>query len=1531
MTADDPPRNSKRPQPIPDVQSSTVQLLVANDGNRRAIRTMLSETFDVETGHEIQDADLYLVEDRLLPKYREELGERVTRDHPVFCPVVIIQRDQTDPTVSIQDTEHRDSETPLLIDEFITAPINRQLLVSRLRSLLVRRQQSLELQAQVGTLERQERELRRFERAVEDGGTPTAITALDGAIEYVNPEFEQLTGYTERDVLARPLERFLADDSRETIDESFWRTMAEKQEWEGELLVERNHGQHRITDTTITPIRDDHGAVEGFVVVMPDITPRIEQEQLLRDREQELDLLRQILSRYLRHNLRNDLNIILGYAELLAETCSGQDTQHATAICDTATRLIERSETAQEYSQVIEQEHDLAPHDVSAIVTDVVSEIRQQYPDVSIELDATDDCRILARDGIRKAIRELIDNAARHNTADSPRVDVTVTDADDVTVTIEDNGPGISDVELETLDQESETPLTHSQGVGLWLSKWVIERTDGQLSFEISDDGGTRVTIEFPSIEQVGTQEIAVSELRAREQRLQTITERMTDAVVEVDAAWEITYVDEQAERILGVDADVVRGRSFWDVFSEARDTRFEAVYRDVMQSRSGAQIEEYYSGIDGWLAVYAYPDFDGGLSFYFRDITDRKEREQELEDAYSRMKLALTVTDAAVWEWDIDTDTFRFHPRQHPVLETTVHTLAEFIDEIHPDDRARVRDAFETAAETGSPYDVEYRVRTDGTVRWAAAYGELQYDDAGAPDRLVGVTRDVTERRERAAELELKSKAMDEAPTGIVITGPLQDDVPMIYANDQFERLTGYSEAEILDRNCRFLQGEHTAAERVAQLREAIEADNATTVELRNYRKDGTEFWNRVSIAPLRTDGTEITHYVGFQQDVTETRESEQYRQRIYELTSAPDTSPDRKIEQLLELGCDLLGTENGHIAEIDRRRQRHTVRYVTGSALVTDGTVTDLSETICQETIETDELLDIRDSEAAGVADGSLYPVDGVGRYVGTKLFVGDDLFGTVCFADREPGDAALSNPRRAVVDLLGRSISQLLQSKREREEREAILNRMTDALFSVDDDWRVTYANDAARTLLNATMETSCPSEQLEGRILWEAVPELVGTQFADQCQTALAAQQSVAFREYYDSIDTWFAVRAYPSASGLSVYFRDVTDEQHRQTAIRTRERTLREMYDIISDSSRSFEEQVRGLLDLGKDAIGVEYGSLSRVEGDTYTFEIVDAPPDTISPGDTVELSATNCERTVLTEETVVAGDVADDPDLREKAGHAEWGITCYLGTPVFADGEVYGTFCFYSEDTSTAFSDWDVTLVDLMGKWISYELNHHRTADRLRQQNERLEQFASLVSHDLRNPLNIAEGRLELAQAESPSPHHEDIEYALGRMGELIDDVLTLAWEGNEVTELEPVDLGELSDACWHTVDTRAGTLVIESAVSIVADRSRLKRLLENLFRNAIEHGGDDVTITVGSINDGFYIENDGADIPEDRRASVFEAGYSTTEDGTGLGLSIVQRVATAHGWSVDITDGSDGGVRFEITGVTIGTEKQSG
>ncbi len=208
----------------------------------------------------------------------------------------------------------------------------------------------------------------------------------------------------------------------------------------------------------------------------------------------------------------------------------------------------------------------------------------------------------------------------------------------------------------------------------------------------------------------------------------------------------------------------------------------------------------------------------------------------------------------------------------------------------------------------------------------------------------------------------------------------------------------------------------------------------------------------------------------------------------------------------------------------------------------------------------------------------------------------------------------------------------------------------------------------------------------------------------------------------------------------------------------------------------------------------------------------------------------------------------------------------------------------------------------------------------------LERQNERLDQFASMVSHDLRNPLTVAMGRLELARDEHDSDHLQRVAAAHERMAELIDDVLSLARQGQPIDEREVVHLSVSADQSWQSIASPEAELVVDGDLKFLADGDRLTQLLENLFRNAIDHGRADVTIRVGAMDDdaGFYVADDGPGIPESDRPHVFDSGYTTDETGTGFGLAIVSEIVDAHDWEIDVGTSATGGARFEITGLDV-------
>ncbi|MFC7323983.1 sensor histidine kinase [Halorubrum rutilum] len=364
--------------------------------------------------------------------------------------------------------------------------------------------------------------------------------------------------------------------------------------------------------------------------------------------------------------------------------------------------------------------------------------------------------------------------------------------------------------------------------------------------------------------------------------------------------------------------------------------------------------------------------------------------------------------------------------------------------------------------------------------------------------------------------------------------------------------------------------------------------------------------------------------------------------------------------------------------------------------------------------------------------------------------------------------------------------------------------------------------------------------------------------------------------------------------------------------------------LRRMYRITADQERSFEEKLPELLDLGRAYLGVEAGFLTEIDDETQV--IVDARGDheLLQAGRSCPLSKAYCRRTVDLDGALTVQHARVE-GWESDAAYEEFGLEAYIGAKVVVNREVYGTFCFAdTEARDRPFSDDEETFVELLAQWVGYELFRKQATDRMQRQRDQLEEFTRVVSHDIRNPLGIVDGYLDMAERTGDPEHFQRCRDALDRMESLIDDLLFLTREGQTIGGREEIDLATLADESWSFVSGEAATLSVETDRVVLGDWSRLQQVFENLFRNAIEHGGDDVTVRVGDLADGtgIYVEDDGRGIPEDERDDVFVDGYSTAASGTGLGLTIIQQVVSAHGWEIAVTESAEGGARFEISGM---------
>ena len=220
---------------------------------------------------------------------------------------------------------------------------------------------------------------------------------------------------------------------------------------------------------------------------------------------------------------------------------------------------------------------------------------------------------------------------------------------------------------------------------------------------------------------------------------------------------------------------------------------------------------------------------------------------------------------------------------------------------------------------------------------------------------------------------------------------------------------------------------------------------------------------------------------------------------------------------------------------------------------------------------------------------------------------------------------------------------------------------------------------------------------------------------------------------------------------------------------------------------------------------------------------------------------------------------------------------------------------------------------------ETFGVLATQEVTEERvTARELKRQNERLDQFSSMISHDLRNPLSVALGHLDMYRESGDEADLDAVEASLERIDELFLDLTALSRNSVSQDDHEPVSLPVIATDAWGMIDTRSATLETEPC-TVNGDESQLQALFENLLRNAVGHGGDDVTVRVGPLEDGFYVEDTGSGIPVEDRDRVLEHGFTTSYSGSGVGLTIVGRIADDHGFEVKLGESPEGGARFEF------------
>jgi PAS domain S-box-containing protein len=1094
---------------------------------------------------------------------------------------------------------------------------------------------------------------------------------------------------------------------------------------------------------------------------------------------------------------------------------------------------------------------------------------------------------------------------------------------------------------------------------------------------------------------------VAETRDRRRTRRLDTPDhkwlERTTDAVYAVDADWRIEYMNETMADRVGRDPETLVGKSLWEEFPSIVGTEVERRYRTAMETGLPVSFEKRLDDPFGyWVQVRAFPDANG-LTVFSRDVTEERKRQQELERQETVLQ---TVYDAVLVIDDAFTVQFANAAAARGIGDYTTaavegESLGELLERVVSDEDARrftraVRETLDGGDDSAGPYDVDLQLGVETSLERRCYDVRLTpFENDGGRQVLV-VARDLTDQYEVRRQLERERNRLRELQT-VMADATLSNDERVRSLLEVCCESLGLDVGIVSE-----VEGDTYTVQSAYAPDAPIEPGDSFDLSM-TYCDEVVRQDSVCAFVDAVDEGKashpayqqfELEAYIGAPLTVDGNR----FGTINFSSPTARATPFDDSERTLVELMAELVGTE---LSRERRRRALERQRVLFERA---------------------QDIADIGIWEYDPAAE-ALHWSSGVRRIHGVDAEYEPTLADGVDFYHPDDRDRIAGEVERAVrtggsydldlrivrsdgevrdVRAWGQSVTGLdgqpvlrgvLQDITDRKRRERELQRarqqfetftenVDHAFFLVPPDYsEVTFVNAAAEELYGVSEH-----ELRRDPTAWL---DRIHPDDVDAVEAAVDAQGTAAvdwpqvqqFRlQHPERGVLWLRARIYPIRDDgevvqLAGIAADVTQvEKHGRKLERLQQYTSR-LIDV-SDTA----EAARIGVDAAIDVVGVDF---CRIQ-----LQRASQPASAASERGTADGGETAYERSAgdgplstfarqaLEERPAAVGRDGDGD------GDGDGGDASSRHAPIVIPLEGHGTICV-SELDAAAFDDIDTTLLELLAEALAGALSRAERTTLLRErereleaQNDRLEKFASIVSHDLRNPLGVANGYLELAEERCEPAYFEKTASALDRMEALVDDLLTLSTAGTALEAWSACPLAAVARDAWEYVETANATLRVEADVPTVeGDESILTQLFENLFRNSVEHGstdsrpaagdsvehgsttprsqarggsveqsttggrmttgdaagpgGDDagVTVRVGPLSDraGFYVADDGVGIPPEKREEVFEYGYTSSADGTGFGLAIVTDLAAVHGWSVDLTESVAGGARFEF------------
>ncbi|MFP4578139.1 MAG: PAS domain S-box protein, partial [Coleofasciculus sp.] len=686
------------------------------------------------------------------------------------------------------------------------------------------------------------------------------------------------------------------------------------------------------------------------------------------------------------------------------------------------------------------------------------------------------------------------------------------------------------------------------------------------------------------------------------------------------------------------------------------------------------------------------------GILWLIGDISDRQQTELALQASDERLNLLIDgIKDYGIYLLDTEGKIVSWNAGAQRLKG---YSASEIIGQSYQcfflkDDQenGKPEQSLKIAAQMGRFEDEGWRVRRDGSQFWGTTIITALRDETGYLRGFAKVTRDITESKQTEVRLQLLERAIAASSNGILITDPNVPDNPIIFVNPGFERITGYSAQEVVGKNCRFLQGDNHQQPGLDQLKAALKNEQDCHVILQNYRKDGTRFWNELSISPIRDRNGKLTHYIGIQTDISERRQAEQERDRIFDLS----------VDMLCIAGFD------GYFRRLNPAWEK-TLGWSE-------------AELLAQPYLE----LVHPDDRAATLAEAE-------------RLTTGKD---SIAFENRyRCSDGSyrwlLWNAKALVEEGLIYCVAHDVTQRKQAEEAlyqknselQAIFNALPDLYFRLSQDGSI--LDYKAPNLGELYVEP----EQFLGQPVQNVLPADV----SDKIQGAIAQviqSQSPVSLDYSLSLETGeqnYEARLVPFLDNQIIgIIRNITERKQIEQQQRQDEAAIRALYRVAAAPKLTFEQRLQGLLALGRRHFGHDVGIVSRIEQGRCLVIAAQVPPKSprqVQAGDTFELGQTICHETTHAQEPI-AFELEKDTEWANHQACLTFGIKSYLGTSVKVAGNIYGALCFFSvQERPTTLTRKNPSaspqLLKLMAQWVGHEIERQQARTLLERQLQRM-------------------------------------------------------------------------------------------------------------------------------------------------------------------------------------------------------------